>query len=435
MQVNSGQFDGISNVDGKREISDYIEAKKWGNRTVNYRMRDWLISRQRYWGTPIPVIYCENCGTVPVPEDHLPVLLPEDAEFLPTGESPLALHEGFVNVDCPDCGRPSKRETDTMDTFVDSSWYFLRFCSPKFTSAAFNSKSAQEWGPVDQYTGGVEHAVMHLLYARFFVKAVRDIGLIDFDEPFERLFNQGTIIYKGAKMSKSRGNVIAPDDYVEAVGADVVRTYLMFIGPWEQGGEWNDSGINGAARWLNKVWDLFTQSTKKHDHSNLNEDSERDILRNLHKTIARVGEDIERFKYNTAISSLMQYTNHLTDKRSDSSISNDTWRECLNKLLVLMAPIAPHLSEELWEMSGNKFSVHQQKWPDYDDQLAADEKITLVVQVNGKLRDKIEAPLTISEDEAKDLAMASEKIKIQIAGNDIMKVISVPGRRVKIVVK
>ena len=435
VQVNSGQFDGISNVDGKREISDYIEAKKWGNRTVNYRMRDWLISRQRYWGTPIPVIYCENCGTVPVPEDHLPVLLPEDAEFLPTGESPLALHEGFVNVDCPDCGRPSKRETDTMDTFVDSSWYFLRFCSPKFTSAAFNSKSAQEWGPVDQYTGGVEHAVMHLLYARFFVKAVRDIGLIDFDEPFERLFNQGTIIYKGAKMSKSRGNVIAPDDYVEAVGADVVRTYLMFIGPWEQGGEWNDSGINGAARWLNKVWDLFTQSSKKHDHSNLNEDSEREILRNLHKTIARVGEDIERFKYNTAISSLMQYTNHLTDKRSDSSISNDTWRECLNKLLVLMAPIAPHLSEELWEMSGNKFSVHQQKWPDYDDQLATDEKITLVIQVNGKLRDKIEAPLTISEDEAKDLAMASEKIKIQIAGNDIMKVIYVPGRLVNIVVK
>ena len=285
IQVNSGQFNGMSNIDGKQKISDHVEAKQWGGRTVNYRMRDWLISRQRYWGTPIPVIYCDDCGTVPVPEDQLPVLLPEDAEFLPTGESPLALHEGFVNVDCPQCGRASKRETDTMDTFVDSSWYFLRFCSPKFASAAFNSKSAQEWSPVDQYTGGVEHAVMHLLYARFFVKAVRDIGLINFDEPFERLFNQGTIIYKGAKMSKSRGNVIAPDDYVEAVGADVVRTYLMFIGPWEQGGEWNDSGINGAARWLNKVWDLFTQPPQKSKNTKKNEDSEREMLRSLHKTI------------------------------------------------------------------------------------------------------------------------------------------------------
>ncbi len=434
IQVNSGQFNGKSNVEGKREISEFIEEQGWGSRTVNYRMRDWLISRQRYWGTPIPVIYCPECGTVPVPEEELPVLLPEDAEFLPTGESPLALHEGFVNVDCPKCGCASKRETDTMDTFVDSSWYFLRFCSPKFSSAAFSSKSAETWSPVDQYTGGVEHAVMHLLYARFFVKAIRDIGLINFDEPFKRLFNQGTIIYKGAKMSKSRGNVIAPDDYVNAVGADVVRTYLMFIGPWEQGGEWNDSGINGAARWLNKVWDLFTDGVTQNDNLKENKDAEKELVRSLHKTIARVGEDIEKFKYNTAISALMQYTNQLTEKRSVNTISEKTWKECLDNLLILMAPIAPHITEELWEMSGNAFSVHKQQWPSYNKELAADENITLIVQVNGKLRDKIEASATISEKEAKTLALSSQKIETLVAGKKIIKIIYVPARLINIVV-
>ena len=252
-QVNSGEFDGLSSSEGLQKIADHIEAQGWGERKVNYRMRDWLVSRQRYWGTPIPIIYCPECGEVPVPDDELPVVLPEDAEFLPTGESPLALHEGFVNVPCPDCGRPSKRETDTMDTFVDSSWYFLRYASAGFQDGPFDPEAIKKWNPVDQYTGGVEHAVMHLLYARFFTKALRDLGLIDFDEPFVRLFNQGTIIYQHQKMSKSRGNVIAPDDYVSEVGADVVRSYLMFLGPWEAGGDWSDSGINGVARWANRV--------------------------------------------------------------------------------------------------------------------------------------------------------------------------------------
>ena len=419
-------------MEGLKAIADFIEDKKIGKRQVYYKMRDWLISRQRYWGTPIPIIYCEDCGTVAVPEQDLPVILPEDAEFLPTGESPLALHDGFVNVNCPNCGKDAKRETDTMDTFVDSSWYFLRYTSPKYDRGAFDPKSADLWNPVDQYTGGVEHAVMHLLYARFFVKAARDLGLINFDEPFQRLFNQGTIIYKGSKMSKSRGNVIAPDEYVKAVGADVVRTYLMFIGPWEQGGEWSDSGINGAARWLNRVWD-----TVRRDRDVLpdegDETAHKELDRALHKAIRRVTEDVERFKYNTAISALMEYTNQLSESYSKKMISADKWKNCLNQLLILMSPITPHMSEELWEQLGNDFSIHLQAWPKFDEALAEEDQITLVIQVNGKLRDRILAPVGVIESDATALALESEKVKAHIAGKEMRKIIFVPGRLVNIV--
>ena len=431
-QVNSLEFNGLSSSEGRLRIADHIEDSNLGTKTVNYRMRDWLISRQRYWGTPIPIIYCDDCGVVPVKEEDLPVVLPEDAEFLPTGESPLALHTEFVNAECPDCGKPGKRETDTMDTFVDSSWYFLRYVSPKHSAAAFDEKSAQLWNPVDQYTGGVEHAVMHLLYSRFFVKAARDLGLITYDEPFKRLFNQGTIIYKGAKMSKSRGNVIAPDDYVSVVGADTVRTYLMFIGPWEQGGEWNDSGINGAARWLNKVWDisnfdpgLFAQ---KSDPA-----SERELNRLLHKTIMRVGEDIEKFKYNTAISALMEFTNSLAENRIPQKISYDNWLHLTRTLYVMMAPIVPHLSEELWESSGMAFSIHTQPWPAYDESLAQDDEITLVIQINGKVRAKISAPVNITEYDANQLALNNASIEKHIEGLEIRKTIFVPGKLLNIV--
>ena len=431
-QVNSLEFNGLNSSEGRMRIADHIEDSNLGTKTVNYRMRDWLISRQRYWGTPIPIIYCDDCGVVPVKEEDLPVVLPEDAEFLPTGESPLALHTEFVNAECPDCGKPGKRETDTMDTFVDSSWYFLRYVSPKHSAAAFDEKSAQLWNPVDQYTGGVEHAVMHLLYSRFFVKAARDLGLITYDEPFKRLFNQGTIIYKGAKMSKSRGNVIAPDDYVSVVGADTVRTYLMFIGPWEQGGEWNDSGINGAARWLNKVWDisnfdpgLFAQ---KSDPA-----SERELNRFLHKTIMRVGEDIEKFKYNTAISALMEFTNSLAENRIPQKISYDNWLHLTRTLYVMMAPIVPHLSEELWESSGMAFSIHTQPWPEYDESLAQDDEITLVIQINGKVRAKISAPVNITEYDANQLALNNASIEKHIEGLEIRKTIFVPGKILNIV--
>ncbi|MEC7733294.1 MAG: leucine--tRNA ligase [Chloroflexota bacterium] len=432
IQVNSSQFDGLNSAEGKRLIAEHIEANNLGTRTVNYRMRDWLISRQRYWGTPIPMVYCDDCGVVAVKEEDLPVLLPEDAEFLPTGESPLAVHDKFVNTACPECGKPSKRETDTMDTFVDSSWYFLRYASPKHSESAFDEKSAELWNPVDQYTGGVEHAVMHLLYSRFFVKATRDLGLIKYDEPFKRLFNQGTIIYKGAKMSKSRGNVIAPDDYVDVVGADTVRTYLMFIGPWEQGGEWNDSGINGAARWLNKVWDI-SHIDPKTFAANSDSDTEKNLNRLLHKTIMRVGEDIEKFKYNTAISALMQFTNALGEDKLFESIDYEQWLNLTRNLYMMMAPIAPHLSEELWEKSGMKSSVHIQEWPKYDADLAKDDEITLVVQVNGKVRAKISASANITEAEANEIAMEDPGVQKHTQGLEIRKVIYVPGKLLNIV--
>ena len=432
VQVNSGPFDGLDNSEAMAGIIKMIEDRGFGKRQINYRMRDWLISRQRYWGTPIPIIYCDLCGTVPVPAEELPVILPEDAEFLPTGESPLALHEDFVNTECPNCKGSATRETDTMDTFVDSSWYFLRYTSPNFKDAAFDPETVNNWNPVDQYTGGVEHAVMHLLYARFFVKAIRDLGLISFHEPFQRLFNQGTIIYKGAKMSKSRGNVIAPDEYVKGVGADVVRTYLMFIGPWDQGGEWNDSGINGAARWLNRVWELASQ-----DKDGLPQKgspiSDKNLEREMHLAIKKVTGDLDRFKYNTAISSLMEYTTQISEQHRQGQVSVNVWTTALDNLLIMMSPIVPHLTEELWESIGNSFSIHKQEWPRYDSDLATHEEITLVVQVNGKLRDRIQAPAELEEEGAKQMAFSSEKVEGYLQGKEIKKIIYIKGRLINIV--
>jgi leucyl-tRNA synthetase len=435
-QVNSGQFDGLPSSEGKERIADYIEQMGWGRRSISYHMRDWLISRQRYWGTPIPIIYCDECGTVPVPEEDLPVLLPEDAEFKPTGESPLINHAGFVNTDCPRCGRPAKRETDTMDTFVDSAWYYLRYASPHYDNGPFDPDAVREWCPVDQYTGGADHAVKHLLYARFFTKALRDLGLVDFDEPFIRLYNQGTILGEDhEKMSKSRGNVAAPDEFVEQFGADVVRCYLMFLGPWDQGGPWSDAGINGMARWLNRVWDLTERDARQLDDFAKDAGATRDLQRLMHKTISRVGEDLERFKFNTALAALMEYTNGLAQAWERKGIGSEHWSEAIEKLLVMMSPMAPHVSEELWERTGHEHSVHDQMWPTWDPALAADETITLVVQVNGRVRDKLDVPVSITEDEARRLALASERIKPYTAGEEIAKVIYVPGRLVNVVVK
>ena len=434
-QVNSAQFDGLTSSEGWQRIADHIEQQELGKRTVQYRMRDWLISRQRYWGTPIPIIYCDDCGAVAVPEEDLPVLLPEDAEFRPTGESPLTLHEAFLNTTCPDCGKPAKRETDTMDTFVDSSWYFLRYPNAHYDDGPFDPERVKQWNPVDQYTGGAEHAVMHLLYARFFTKGLRDLGLLDFDEPFVRLFNQGIILGSDhEKMSKSRGNVIAPDEYVDDFGADIVRCFLMFLGPWDQGGIWSDSGINGMARWMNRVWDISTRDAKQLDDFPRNDDAIRELKRLEHKTIRRVGEDIERFKFNTALAGLMEYTNGLNLHWENKGIHSEHWNEAIEKLVVLMSPMAPHISEELWENAGHQESVHSLSWPDWDEDLAADEVITLVVQVNGRVRDKIEVPASISEDEAKTLAQESQRVAPHIEGKQINKIIYVPGKLVNIVV-
>ena len=432
-QVNSAQFDGLPSTEGMEKIADHIEENGWGQREVNYRMRDWLISRQRYWGTPIPVVYCERCGETPVPESDLPVLLPEDAEFLPTGDSPLAVNEKFVNTTCPDCGAPAKRETDTMDTFVDSSWYFLRYASPNFEYGPFDPDVLNLWNPVDQYTGGVEHAVMHLLYARFFVKALRDMGMLNFDEPFVRLLNQGTILHNGQKMSKSRGNVIAPDDYVGDLGSDVVRAYLMFMGPWERGGDWSDGGINGVARWTNRVWDICSRDARILDDLPTDADAVRDLRRDLHKTIRRIGEDIESFKFNTAIAAMMELSNTLNQAWDRKDVDTESWNESLKSLVMMMSPITPFLSEELWEKLGQRYSVHQQAWPAWDPELAADEMITLVVQVNGRLRDRIEVPADISERDAQEKALASDRVKTHTEGKTVRRVVYVPGRLVNIV--
>jgi len=432
--VNSGQFNGLPSEKGIDDVSEFLEKKGWGKRTVSYRLRDWLISRQRYWGAPIPMVYCDKCGTVPVPEKDLPVLLPEDAEFKPTGESPLKYNEAFVNTKCPVCSSPAKRETDTMDTFMCSSWYFLRYASPHDESAAFDPEKSKYWLPVDQYTGGAEHAVMHLLYARFFTKAIRDIGLIDFGEPFKRLFNQGIIIAGKQKMSKSKGNVVNPDEYVNELGADAVRAYLMFVAPWEQGGEWDDSGISGISRWFNRIWNLVLDEYNEKENADRAQ-NEKELIRFRHQTIRKVSEDMEKMRFNTMVAAIMEFTNYLTRTKEAGVVSKEEWEESVKVLLLLLAPTAPHLVEELWRKTGREYSIHNQTWPEWDESLTREEETTLVVQVNGKLRDRITVGVSISEEEAKKLAMERPKVLSNIEGRDIVNIIYVPGRLVNIVVK
>jgi len=433
--VNSGQFNGLPTQQGIESICDFLEEQDWGKRAVTYRLRDWLISRQRYWGAPIPIIYCPNCGIVPVPEEDLPVLLPEDAEFKPTGESPLKYCESFVNTTCPQCSAPARRETDTMDTFMCSSWYFLRYASPHCDTAAFEVERVKHWLPVDLYTGGAEHAVMHLFYARFFSKALRDMGLVSFDEPFSRLFNQGIIIAEKEKMSKSRGNVITPDAYVSELGADTVRTYLMFLGPWEHGGDWDDSGINGTSRWLNRVWNLVLEPYQASEKAAETEKAHQDLKRITHQTIKRVTDHLERLRFNTMIAALMEFSNYLTRVKGTGTVADSEWEESISVLLLLLAPSAPHLAEELWQQTGHQYSIHNQTWPPWSENLAKDEEITLVVQVNGKLRHRITAPASTTEAEARQMAIESQKVKTYLEGKKIIKTVYVPGRLVNFVVQ
>ena len=430
--VNSGDFNGMPNDRGAESIAAYLEARGTGARTQTYRLRDWLVSRQRYWGTPIPIIHCPTCGAVPVPEDKLPVLLPEDAEFKPTGESPLARNEAFVRALCPQCGGEGRRETDTMDTFFDSSWYFLRYLSAKNATEPWGPGQADAWAPVDQYTGGAEHAVMHLMYARFFTKALRDIGLLNFGEPFLRLYNQGHIIADGAKMSKSRGNVVAPDVYVSTLGADIVRTYLMFVGPWDRGGDWSDGGINGIARWFNRVWDIWGRNPSAMNAANDSEGS-RELRRKLHQTMRKVYQDLDSFKFNTAVAAMMELTNLMQRVWEENSASAAAWNETRRAMLVLLAPIAPHLSEELWERLGQAYSVHQQSFPEWDDDLAAEETVTLVVQVDGRVRDRLSVAPNLGEDEAKELAFAQANVQRHLEGKEVTKTVYVPGRLLNLV--
>ncbi|HZS02212.1 MAG TPA: leucine--tRNA ligase [Chloroflexota bacterium] len=451
--VNSGPFNGLPSEEGKERLAEWLEERGLGRRTVNYRLRDWLISRQRYWGTPIPIIYCPTCGTMPVPEADLPVLLPEDAEFRPTGESPLKLSPSFVNVACPRCGGPAQRETDTMDTFVDSSWYFLRYLDPHDAARPFPQELADRWCPVDQYMGGVEHAVMHLLYARFFTRVLRDLGLVSFSEPFKRLYNQGIILGEdNEKMSKSRGNVVNPDDYVAQFGADTVRVFLMFLGPWYGGGPWNTQGIQGPWRFLNNVWDLAAETAEGPHPSPLpggegegrphpgplpggagESGADAELRRLMHKTTKIATERYEAFQYNTTISELMSYRNELQKLRG--KVAPALWREAIERLLLLLAPAAPHLTEELWHRLGHEQSIHLQAWPTWDEALTVETEVPLVVQVNGKVRDQFAVRPGLSEDEARPLVLERPKIREQVNGRQIVKWIYVPNRLVNLVVK
>ncbi len=527
--VNSAQFDGTPADEGVAKVTKWLEEQGIGHYAVNYRLRDWLISRQRYWGAPIPIVYCDNCGTVPVPYDQLPVLLPDDVKFMPTGESPLKFHAGFLNTTCPKCGGPATRETDTMDTFMCSSWYHLRYLSPHYDGGPFDPAEGAYWLPVDQYTGGIEHATMHLMYTRFFTKAMRECGIWDEtkalrkpgqppidNEPMLALFNQGMILgeprdgnlivatgeWEGnklnartiqvladdaprgekaanivvgeivkrtenllnvdqdgqevtvevfndtiitdpggneitindlryhldaEKMSKSKGNVVAPDQVVAKYGADTVRGYLMFAFRWEAGGPWDSNGIQGVVRWLNDVWTLVT-GDKPEISGQASEADVRALRRKVHQTIQKVTDGLETFGFNTAVAGLMELKNALLAARKTPVAKTPAWDEAVATMLTLMAPFTPHIAEELWERTGHTYSIHNQPWPAFDPEIAKAEEMTLVIQVNGKVRDRITVPADISEEEAKARALASEGVKKFINGGQPKKVFYVAGR-------
>ena len=428
--INSQNFDGLDSEKAKKFITDFMEKNRFGKGTVTYHLRDWLISRQRYWGTPIPIFYDENENIIPVDVNELPVVLPEAKEFMPTGQSPLTLDEEFLWFDHPKFGK-LRRETDTMDTFVDSSWYHLRFASDESSKVdPFNKERLKNWLPVHQYTGGAEHAVMHLLYARFFNKVLRDLGFVDFDEPYQNLFNQGVLLKDHQKISK-RSNPLAPDPLVKEFGADAVRLYLMFLGPWDQGGDWSDDAFNGITRWLNRVWDISTRDT---DELISNDENNKDFEILINSTVKKVSEDLERFKFNTSISTLMEYTNSLS-KIWSAGCNNDLWKESIIILIKLLSPMAPHITEELWELNGQEFSVHNQEFPSWDDQLISTDTKTIVVQVNGKVRSQFDIEGTKSEEEIFQIASNNEKVQENLTGKEIIKKIYVKDKLVNFVVR
>jgi leucyl-tRNA synthetase len=433
--INSRQFSGTPGDEAVRKVIEWLEEKGVGKGAVNYRLRDWLISRQRYWGAPIPMVHCPKCGVVPVPDEELPVLLPDDVEWLPTGESPLKLHPTWKHTTCPQCGGPAERDTDTMDTFMCSSWYHLRYLSPDYDTWPFDPEEYDYWMPVDLYTGGIEHATMHLIYTRFFHKAGRDMGVMKGPEPMLMLRNQGIILGEDSeKMSKSRGNVVSPDELVGQYGADTVRAYLMFFARWDLGGPWNSHGIGGSARWLRRVWSLFTEANGGGNPGQASQKVLRDLRRKVHQTVQQLTHDFEELEFNTTVSGLMELLNDMYKAREQGAVGTPEWEEAQDYYLRMMAPITPHIAEELWGQLGKPYSIHTQPWPEFDADAAAEEQITLIVQVNGKLRDRIQVPADISEEKARELALASETVQNFLKGKEPRKVILVPGRLVNIVV-
>ncbi|WP_406678666.1 leucine--tRNA ligase [Moorella sp. ACPs] len=443
IMVNSGPFSGLPNREGIHKVTEYLESIGKGKARVNYRLRDWLISRQRYWGAPIPMIYCDHCGLVPVPEEDLPVILPEGVEFKPTGESPLKNCPEFVNTTCPQCGGPARRETDTMDTFVCSSWYFLRYTSPHSKERAFERDKVDYWMNVDQYIGGVEHAILHLMYARFFTKALYDFGLIGVEEPFQNLLTQGMVLKDGSKMSKSKGNVVSPEEIIERYGADTARLFILFAAPPERDLEWSDQGVEGCYRFLNRVWRLVAAYAGAVRGAGgtpaVNTPADSELWRLLHATIKKVTEDIEqRFNFNTAISAIMELVNGCYRYQDTVAVNEQNlplMGEVLRKLVTLLAPFAPHIAEELWQGLGGRESVHLESWPAYDPEALVTEEVTLVVQINGKVRDRMQVPAGLPEEEVKKLVLKREKVASLLAGQQVVKVIVVPDKLVNVVAR
>ena len=425
--INSDSYNGLDYKEAIVKITKALESKGKGYQSVNYRLRDWLISRQRYWGAPIPIVYCETCGTVPVPEEDLPVLLPDDVDLeknIGSESSPLADSESFVNVDCPKCGLKGRREVDTMDTFVDSSWYFLRYINPHYSTGAWDSALVNEWLPVDHYVGGQDHATMHLFYARFVCMALFDNKLLNFEEPFTNLYHQGVITKDGAKMSKSKGNVVSPDPFIDNYGSDTFRMYLMFMGPYDEGGDWNDTGILGIHRFLNRVWRLCKGETD----IKITEDSDKEMATVLHQTIREVSKDLQDMRFNTAISRIMEYVNALYKAKRVS-------KNLLESLLLLLAPFAPHLSEELWESFGHKRSIFEHKWPEWDKNIAKSQTITVAVQIMGKLRGSFEIESGVTDDALVESALELPNIKKHMEGKTLLKSIVIKDKLVNFVVK
>lgn len=444
MLVNSGEFTGMEMHKAMSAIMDKAEAEGFGKRRVNYRLRDWLISRQRYWGAPIPIIYCPHCGEVLVPEDQLPVRLPEDVSFTAGAKSPLATSEEFLHCKCPKCGADATRETDTMDTFLCSSWYYLRYTDAHNDKKPFDKELNNYWGPVDQYIGGIEHAILHLLYSRFFVKVLRDAGLVDYDEPFSNLLTQGMVIKDGAKMSKSLGNVVSPEEILSKYGADTARLFILFAAPPERELEWSDQGVEGSFRFLNRIWRIvqafeavLAQKVTEYDHSNLNE-ADKDLRRVLHSSIKKVTNDIEtRFNFNTAISTMMELVNALYAYKEAAKEPNaGLIYEAISDLIKMMSPFVPHITEELWRgaIDANS-SVHEQSWPECDEEALKVDNVEIVLQVNGKVRGRLTVPAEATKEELEKIAMADANVQAHIGDATVRKVICVPGRLVNIVAK
>lgn len=444
MLVNSGEFTGMEMHKAMSAIMDKAESEGFGKRRVNYRLRDWLISRQRYWGAPIPIIYCPHCGEVLVPEDQLPVRLPEDVSFTAGAKSPLATSEEFVHCKCPKCGADATRETDTMDTFLCSSWYYLRYTDAHNDKMPFDKELNNYWGPVDQYIGGIEHAILHLLYSRFFVKVLRDAGLVDYDEPFSNLLTQGMVIKDGAKMSKSLGNVVSPEEILSKYGADTARLFILFAAPPERELEWSDQGVEGSFRFLNRIWRIvqafeavLAQKVTEYDHSNLSE-ADKDLRRVLHSSIKKVTNDIEtRFNFNTAISTMMELVNALyAYKEAVKEPNAGLIYEAISDLIKMMSPFVPHITEELWRgaIDANS-SVHEQSWPECDEEALKVDNVEIVLQVNGKVRGRLTVPAEATKEELEKIAMADANVQAHIGDATVRKVICVPGRLVNIVAK